>query len=91
VDPRPWAVGSIKEVFEKFHHIGALVPAMGYSETQIKELETTLNAVDADFVLLGTPIDLRRVCKLDKPAVRVRYELEVSGEPTLEDVVSKYV
>jgi predicted GTPase len=91
VDPRPWAVGSIKEVFEKFPHIGALVPAMGYSESQIKELELTLNAADADLILLGTPIDLSRVCKLDKPAVRVRYELEVSGEPTLEDVVSKYV
>lgn len=91
VDPRPWAVGSIKKVFEKFHHIGALVPAMGYSEAQVKELETTLNAADADFVLLGTPIDLRRVCNLDKPAVRVRYELEVTGEPTLEDIVSKYV
>lgn len=91
VDPRPWAVGSIKEVFEKFHHIGALVPAMGYSDVQIKELEATLNAADADLVLLGTPIDLRRVCKLDKPAVRVRYELEVAGEPTLEDVVWKYV
>lgn len=91
VDPRPWAVGSIKEVFEKFPHIGALVPAMGYSEEQIGELEETLNASDADLILLGTPIDLRRVCDLDKPAVRVRYELEVPGKPSLEDVISKYV
>ena len=91
VDPRPWAVGSIKDVFKKFHHIGALVPAMGYSEEQIDELEKTLNAAEADLILIGTPIDLRRVCQLDKPAVRVRYELEVIGEPTLEDLVSKYV
>lgn len=91
VDPRPWAVGSIKEVFERFHHIGALVPAMGYSGKQIDELEKTLNATDANLILIGTPIDLRRVCRLDKPAVRVSYELEVIGEPTLEDIVSKYV
>ena len=91
VDPRPWAVGSIAKVFEKFHHIGALVPAMGYSDEQIEELERTLNAADAELILIGTPIDLRRVCKLDKPAVRVRYELEVVDEPTLEDVVTKYI
>jgi predicted GTPase len=91
VDPRPWAVGSIKEVFEKFHHIGALVPAMGYSEGQVDELEETLNETEADLILIGTPIDLRRVCQLAKPAVRVRYELELVGEPTLESVVSKYL
>ena len=87
VDPRPFAAGSIKEVFETFPHIGALVPAEGYSPQQTKDLEDTINGADADLVVIATPIDLRKVCKIDKPAVRVFYELEDFGSPTLEEVL----
>lgn len=89
VDPRPWAVGSIKETFMKFTHIGALLPAMGYSDNQIQELEETINATDCDLVIAATPIDLTRVLKISKPAVRVRYELQEIGRPTLVDVLEK--
>jgi len=87
VDPRPWAVGSIKDTFEKYPHIGPLLPAMGYSEKQIKELEETVNKVPCDLVIVATPIDLRRVLKIDKPAIRVRYELQEIGTPSLEDAM----
>ncbi len=88
VDPRPFAVGSIVETLERFHHLEPLLPAMGYSKKQIDELETTINRSDAEVVLIGTPIDLRKVLKIDKPAVRVRYELEQeSGPPDLRDIV----
>ena len=70
VDPRPWAVGSIKETFEKYTHIGNLLPAMGYSPKQIRELEETANNVPCDLVIVATPIDLRRVMKIDKPSMR---------------------
>lgn len=87
VDPRPNAVGSIKETFQEYPHIGLVLPAMGYGENQIKELEETINAVDCDIVVAGTPIDLRRVLKVNKPVVRVRYELLEIGRPNLEDVL----
>ena len=87
VDPRPWAKGSIAAVYNKFPHIGALLPAMGYSEAQRHDLEETINGSDADVVLIATPIDLRKVCKIDKPAVRVFYELEEVAEPTLSDIL----
>ena len=87
VDPRPWAVGSIRTVFDTFPHIGALVPAMGYSETQREELEETLDRADADLILIATPIDLRKVIDIDKPATRVFYELEEVGQPTLEELL----
>jgi predicted GTPase len=87
VDPRPWAVGSIKEVFDHFGHIGPLVPAMGYSERQRQELAQTINASDADLVLIATPIDLRKVCDIEKPAVRALYELEDASSPTLAEVL----
>jgi predicted GTPase len=89
VDPRPWAVDSIKDVFTKFPHIGALLPAMGYSDEQRKDLEETIDAVDADLVLVATPIDLRKVCDIKKPAVRVFYDLEESGPPTLEEILEE--
>jgi predicted GTPase len=89
VNPRPWAAGSIKDVYSKFPHIGALLPAMGYSPEQRKDLEDTINASDADIVLIGSPIDLRSICDLNKPAVRVFYELEVIGEPSLETVIKE--
>ena len=87
VDPRPWASGSIAEVFKKFPHIGALVPAMGYSPQQRDELEHTINASDAEIVLIATPIDLRKVCRIDKPAVRAYYELEDHTSPPLDDLI----
>lgn len=89
IDPRPFAVGSIKTTFEEYPGIGSLLPAMGYGEQQMKELESTINNSDADVVIFGTPIDLRRVIELNKPAVRVRYELQEIGEPTLVDVLKK--
>lgn len=91
VDPYPFAVGSIKETFDAFEHIGPVLPAMGYGEEQIKELETTINAVDCDAVVVGTPIDLTRIIKVNKPAYRVKYELQEIGNPTLEDVLKKFL
>lgn len=89
VDPRPWAVGSLIEVFQRYGHMGKVLPAMGYGQRQIQELEQTIRDVEADVVVVATPIDLRRIIKLDKPAVRVRYELQEIGRPTLEDVISE--
>lgn len=91
IDPRPFAVGSIVETYKKYSHLDLILPAMGYGEKQIKELEKTINSADADLVIIGTPIDLRRVMKLNKPAVRVKYELQEIGKPDLEDVLSNFV
>jgi len=87
IDPRPYAVGSIVKTFEKYPHLGALLPALGYGKEQICELEETINATPCDVVLIGTPIDLRRVLHLNKPAVRAKYELQEIGTPTLEDIL----
>jgi predicted GTPase len=89
VDPRPWAVGSIRDVYEHYDHIGPLLPAMGYSDVQRAELAETINAADADVVVVATPIDLRKVCALDKPGVRVTYELADASSPTLADVLTR--
>jgi predicted GTPase len=90
VDPRPYAIGSIVETFEKYPHTGPLLPAMGYGEQQIKELEETINAIPCDVVIVATPIDLRRVLKhIAHPMDRVRYELQEIGQPTLEEVLAK--
>jgi len=89
VDPRPWTVGTITETFEKYPFIGPLLPAMGYGETQMKDLEETINLTECDAVVIGTPIDLNRIIKIDKPSVRVRYELQEIGKPTLEDILNK--
>jgi predicted GTPase len=87
VDPRPWAVGSIAETFDKYD-VGAVLPAMGYSEGQLAEMEKIIDAADVDVVVIGTPIDLRRVIDIHKPAVRVRYDLEIlPGEPSLADIL----
>ncbi|HEV2756666.1 MAG TPA: cyclic 2,3-diphosphoglycerate synthase [Actinomycetota bacterium] len=86
VDPRPWAAGSIKGVYDTYPHIGELLPAMGYSEGQRRDLAETINASDADIVLVATPIDLRKVCDIDKPALRATYELDDSqSKPTLAE------
>ena len=87
VDPRPYAVGSIVDTFAKYSHLSNILPAMGYGKKQIQELEETIKRADADAVVIGTPIDLRRLVKINKPAARVRYELQEIGEPTLEEII----
>lgn len=89
VDPRPYTVASITETYEKYTGIGVLLPAMGYGEQQIKDLETTINNTPCDAVVIGTPIDLRKLIKIDKPSTRVTYELQEIGAVTLKDVLAK--
>ncbi|HSG89331.1 MAG TPA: cyclic 2,3-diphosphoglycerate synthase [Pseudomonadales bacterium] len=89
VDPRPYAVGSIAQTYRKYPTTGNVLPAMGYGTTQIHELEETIRNVPCDLVLIGTPIDLRRVLKLDKPSQRVRYELQEIGQPNLRDILTE--
>ena len=89
VDPRPFAVGSIKETFSKYPHMTELLPAMGYGRKQMEELRETIERSDADLVLIGTPIDLRRVIELDKPSLRVTYRLQELGEPTLAELLAE--
>ncbi len=88
VDPRPYAVGSIRETYAKYPTTGTVLPAMGYGEAQIRELEATINAADADLVIVATPIDLTRLIRVNKPTQRVRYELQEIGRPNLEDVLA---
>jgi len=87
VDPKPYAVGSIKRTYEKYPHLGEVLPAMGYGEKQVRELEQTIAAIDCDSLVLGTPIDLRRIMNLPKPAVRVRYEIRETTKPTLDEIL----
>jgi predicted GTPase len=89
VDPRPFAVGSIKDTFAKYPHMTQLLPAMGYGRKQMEELRETIARSDADLVLIGTPIDLRRVIELDKPALRVTYSLQEIGEPTIAQLLAE--
>lgn len=89
VDPRPFAVGSIVETYKKYPGTGKILPAMGYGEQMIKDLEQTIENADVDMVVIGTPIDLTRVMKITKPSQRVRYELEEIGKPTLTDILTK--
>ncbi len=89
VDPHPIAVGAILEAYRRYPHIGPQLPAMGYSEQQVKDLEATINAADCDLVIYATPINLTRILKIDKPTARVRYEYQDHGHPTLEEVLLK--
>jgi predicted GTPase len=91
IDPRPYAVGSIVDTYNKYNHLSEILPAMGYGDKQMKELENTINKSDAELVIIGTPIDLRRVIDIDKPAVRVIYELQEIGEPTLEQILDSFI
>jgi predicted GTPase len=91
VDPRPFAVGSLIEVFENFPHLENILPAMGYGVTQVEELEQTIKKADCDVVVIGTPIDLRRLFPIDKPTVRVRYELEEKGSPNIKEAIDKLI
>ncbi len=87
IDPRPYAVGSIKETYAKYPSTGQVLPAMGYGAKQVQELETTINAAPVDLVLIATPIDLRRVVRIQHPTQRVRYELQEIGQPTLAEIL----
>jgi predicted GTPase len=82
-------VGSIKATYEKYPATGAVLPAMGYGEKQIEELEATKNAAPVDLVLIATPIDLRRIVNIKHPTDRVQYELQEIGEPTLAEILQK--
>jgi predicted GTPase len=91
VDPRPYTVGKITETFEKYEDIGELLPAMGYGEEQLKDLETTINATECDSVIIGTPIDLSRIINIKHPSTRVYYKLQEIGYPTLESILNEDV
>ena len=91
VDPRPYAVRTIAETFEKYPRTGALLPAMGYGGEQLKDLEETINGVPCDAVIIGTPIDLRRIVRMTKPSTRVQYSLVEQTKPDLADVLDEFV
>ena len=91
IDPRPFTVGKLSETFEIYPNIGTLLPAMGYGAQQLKDLETTINNVDCDAVVIGTPIDLNRIIKIDKPNTRVYYDLQEIGDPNLEEIVDDFI
>lgn len=89
VDPRPFLKGSLVDTFEKYKDIGAILPAMGYGEQQMKDLQATIQNTECDAVIVGTPIDLRRIIQIEKPSTRVYYNLQEIGSPTLDDVLIK--
>ncbi len=89
VDPRPYLVGTLKETFEKYPEIGTLLPAMGYSPQQVKDLEDTINQCDCDLVLAATPIDILKLISIEKPTLRIQYEYKDNSQPTLEDLIKK--
>jgi predicted GTPase len=92
IDPRPFAVGSLVDVYEKYPHIGAVLPAMGYSDRQRKELEETIAAAKPDSIVIGTPMDLGAVIELgDIPRTRIYYELEVRNGPSLEELLAPVI
>jgi len=91
IDPRPFTVGRLTETFEKYPNIGTLLPAMGYGDQQLKDLETTINNTDCDSVIIATPIDLNRIIKIKKPNTRVYYDLQEIGSPNLEEVIDDFV
>ena len=91
VDPRPYLVGKLRETFNQYPNIGTLLPAMGYGSEQIKDLETTINNTECDVVIVGTPIDLRRIIDIKKPSVRVTYDLQETCSPTVTDILAPYI
>lgn len=88
IDPRPFAVGTIKDTFEKYPDIGILLPAMGYGDAQMRDLEETINSTDCDAVVIATPINLTKLINIEKPSVIVKYELEEKGSPNIEELLS---
>ncbi len=91
VDPRPFAIGSIKDTFKKYPGIGNLLPTVGYGQKQILELEETINRIDCDAVIIGTPINLSKRIKINKPTVRAKYELQELDKPRLKDIIRKLI
>ncbi len=91
IDPRPYAVASIVATYQKYPRTGTILPAMGYGHEQIRDLEVTINNTPCDLVVIGTPIDLSRVLKIEHPMQRVRYELQVIGRPTLEEIIAQRI
>ncbi|MBM7599482.1 putative GTPase [Virgibacillus halotolerans] len=91
IDPRPFAVGTLVETLNKYQHIGNVLPAMGYGEQQLKDLEESINKSDCDAVIIGTPIDLTRVISINKPCTRVHYDLDEIGEPNLSDILKGFI
>lgn len=91
IDPRPYTVGKLAETFTIYPNIGELLPAMGYSDQQLQDLETTINNTDCDSVVIGTPIDLNRIINIKKPNTRVYYDLQEIGQPTLEGVLNDFI
>jgi len=91
VDPRPYTVGRLQETFKTYPNIGALLPAMGYGEEQIKDLEKTINKTDCDSVIIGTPIDLNRVVNIKKPNTRVYYDLDEIGKPDMNEMIEEFI
>lgn len=90
VDPRKYAVGSLKAVYNKFTNLGKVLPAMGYSDYQVRELQESINDVDCDLVIIGTPVDLGRFLNIKKPTLRVKYEIEEIGEPTIKEAIDEF-
>jgi predicted GTPase len=91
IDPRAYAVGKLAETYRIYPNIGVLLPAMGYSKEQLKDLETTINSIDCDAVVIGTPIDLNRIVKINKPSTRVYYDLQEIGEPNLGEILTDFI
>ena len=91
VDPRKYAVGKLSETFAHYPNIGTLLPAMGYGDEQIKDLETTINNTECQGVIIGTPIDLRRIINIKHPCTRVSYNLQEVGHPTLDEILNPFL
>ena len=91
IDPRKYTVGKLSETFDHYPEIGTLLPAMGYGNEQIKDLETTINNTDCQGVIIGTPIDLRRIIDIKHPSTRVNYDLDEIGHPTLNDILNPFL
>ena len=90
IDAKPYAIGSIKETYKEYSHLSTILPAMGYGDKQMQELEEIINSVDCDSIISGTPMDLNKVVKVNKPIARVSYSIQEIGTPTLEDALSKF-
>ena len=91
VDPRPFVVGKLAETFKTYPNIGTLLPAMGYGDQQLHDLELTINGTDCDAVVIGTPIDLNRIIKINKPNTRVYYDLQEIGKPDFTDILDEFI
>ncbi len=91
VDPRPYAVGIIKRMYEEYPHMKEVVPSTGYTKEQLRDLEETIRRADADVVIIGSPADISKVIKIDKPVVKVRWELKIIEGPTIKDIVNEFL